>query len=156
MGEELEIEPQSADKKKRTQGRRLPRLTLKNTVELVKAVHDLGGGDPVPRDYALDHIHKNPNSSGSRTLIATTVEYGLIDSNDGKLQLTQLGQQFLEANPNSSQQLHAALDALYLNEYFAAFMTRYEGKALSSDKAAPLYFKQNHSFSEQMLKRFGK
>jgi hypothetical protein len=150
-----EVETQNDDKKDKKQpGKRgLPRLPLQRTLELVRAVYELGYGDAVPRSYALDHLGRKPGGA-SNTLVGAATDYGLLKATDGKLELTDRGRQYADPDSAGTQQLSAALDAIYSDEIFTSFMVRHENKGTVPSDRTAILFLQNQGLSEDDAKSY--
>lgn len=126
-----------------------PRLSLRRTLELPKALYETGEGEQVRRLTVFNKIGKSPDSGPSRTLITTaTTGYGLISGGQSTdfFSLTRRGLIIVGAVPESDP-FEAALDALFDNDIFSSFITRFHTKSLNEEVAVD-YLKTTHRLIE--------
>lgn len=127
-----------------------PRLSLSKSLELISAIYELGEGEEVRRRTVFDKLGKSPDSGPSRFLIiACNSGYGL--STGGYqaeyLGLTELGKQVASAK-DSYTRFIGIYNALFSNEIFAAFVSRFNDKSVPIDEIAIEYLRKNHDLPE--------
>lgn len=126
-----------------------PRTTLSKALELVKAIMELGHGDPVPRLDVYDHLGRKDGGS-TRTLVAAANSgYGLTTGNSGSavLGLTEAGLRIAAAK-NKTERLSAIFDALMANEIYASLVDKYSGRTIPSDGAVVYHLQNSHGLAE--------
>lgn len=123
-------EPQSTNKKR--QGI-FPRLPLKSTLELPRAIYAVGQGEPVRRLMVFDRLGKSAGSGLSRMLIIVSGIYGL--TNGGYqaeyLELTDTGKKIVQ-----SESLESIYEVLFKNDIFSQFMEYWKDKTFPMDDIA--------------------
>ncbi len=103
-----------------------PRATLKNSLQLAKAVDDLGGECSV--ELAADKLNKKV-SGAFHALMGATSKYGLIHSKGGRLTVTQLYRDYKLAYSNEEANRH--LTRAFLSPaLFAGIESKFSGKKL--------------------------
>jgi len=146
------IAPDSSEKGKR-KFCTFPRVSLSETLELLNVIHELGQGEKVRRVAAFVQLNRSPESGASRLLItAASSSYGLIEGGYQAtfLELTERGRQ-LVAPGSEEQRRQAALDALFDNPIFTAYVTRYQGRPLPDDTIGAAYLRDMFSLSESEI-----
>lgn len=151
----LAQEPFSSDgdqeeaKKRWTRGA-FPRLSFSKTLELPQAVFELGEGERVRRLYVFNHLRKSPDSGPSRTLIsAANSGYGIVTGSykSEYLELTELGIKIFNSNKKFNK-YQAIYEALFANEIFSSFTSRFCGKGIPNDEFAIDYLTAKHELQE--------
>jgi len=128
-----------------------PRLSLSKALELVNKIYELGEGEPVRRLTVFDKLNKSADSGPSRALVTVSNGgYGL--TNGGYqaefLSLTDRGKQIASTQDQVSK-FEGIYEALFSNEIFAAFVSRFNNKGVPLDEIALEYLKTNHKLSQE-------
>lgn len=101
-----------------------PRATLKNSLELARAVDGLGGKSSV--EMVADALNKKV-SGAFQALVGSTIKYGLIVSKQGQLETTQLYRNYKLAY--SEEESASKLSEAFLGvPLFRDIYARFEGK----------------------------
>lgn len=133
-----------------------PRLPLSQAIEFLQAIFVEGEGEPVRRLTLFDRLKKKPDSGPSRMLV--TVSSGGYGLTTGSYQADYLGiterGRRIAAPKNELDKFEAIYDALFANSIFAAFVARFNQRAMPNEEVATDYLKQNHGLSESDAKAF--
>lgn len=132
--------PEPSSKNKRKRGV-FPRLSLKKTLELPRAIYSIGQGEPVRRVKVFDHLGKSAGSGPSRNLVTVSGMYGL--TNGGfqaeYLEITDLGKK-LAVN----EDMAVIYEILFKNDIFSKFIEYWKDKV----------FPENDIASDWLLRTF--
>lgn len=141
--------PITTEQKRRSPGvKGLHRVTLKSALDIPRAVYEIGGGDPVPRAIALDHLGRVAKSGASDQLVGASNYYGLTRSRGNNLELTERGFALMQSEIDELARTRLLHDALFSNDIFAALVARYADKTFPMDKSALLYLTATHNLNE--------
>ncbi len=141
-----------ADKGKASRGI-FQRVSLRKTLELPQAIYSLGDGAPVRRRSVFEKLGRSADSGTSRTLVTTSGGYGLTKGayNAEHLALTELGKEIVSTSDDALG-IKLAHDVLFSNTLFAAFVTRFNDKAINNDEIGIDYLRADHKMSEDDAK----
>lgn len=103
-----------------------PRATLKNSLELARAVDDLGGKATI--ELAADRMEKKV-SGAFRALVSAAAKYGLVVSKQGLLTLTPLYREQKLAYSDEEAKARLA-DAFFHVPLFSDVYARFNGREL--------------------------
>lgn len=123
-----------------------PHLPLKKAIELAKAIHDIGQGEPVIRIKVFDQLGKSPDSGPSRTLVVASGSYGLTQGGyqADHLKLTEVGKILVTTNPQLKK-YETIYNILFGNEIFSSFIEYWKNKVMPVDDIASDWFVRNHN-----------
>jgi len=130
-----------------------PRVPLAETLPLLEAIQEMGQGERVRRVNIFIQLNQSPESGASRMLISSANSgYGLIDGGYQAtfLELTERGRQMIRP-VYDEQKRAAALDALFSNSIFSAFLSRFKGRPLPDDTTAASYLRDMFALSESEI-----
>ncbi len=121
-----------------------PRLSLKKSLELSKAIYKLGQGEPIRRLNIFDSLGKSAESGSSRSLVTNSSAYGLTKGGyqADYLELTEKGKMLISIN-EERKKYEVAYDILFANDLFSGFIEYWKNKQLPSDEIAPDWFVRN-------------
>src|SRR6185312_16278708 len=120
---------------------------------LLEAIQEMGQGERVRRVNIFIQLNQSPESGASCMLISSANSgYGLIDGGYQAtfLELTERGRQMIRP-VYDEQKRAAALDALFSNSIFSAFLSRFKGRPLPDDTTAASYLRDMFALSESEI-----
>ncbi|MFN8511839.1 MAG: hypothetical protein U0841_04455 [Chloroflexia bacterium] len=129
-----------AAKTKRAQGI-FPRLSLTKALELPRTIYEMGEGEPVRRLSVFDRLNRKPDSGPSRTLVAVcNTGYGLTTGSAvaERMEVTERGKALVAASDQATR-LNAAYDALFSNDIFSTFVSRFANRSMPNDEVGRDY-----------------
>lgn len=141
-------ETQSPNKKRKGI---FPRLPLKKTLELPKAIYAVGQGEQVRRLKVFDHLGKKPESGPSRLLVSVSTIYGLtVGGYQAEyLELTEIGRKLAE-----NENITLIFDVLFKNEIFSEFIEYWKDKAVPMDDIAIDWLQRKFNLNSEDAKSF--
>lgn len=105
-------------------GMRLPRVHLKNVVELLEKAYEHGRSPSITQVAAA--VNQTLNSGAFRTRMAAAAHFGLLTPARGRVQITELGMRALD----EEQRPAALVDAWMQVPIFKSLFNRFDGNRL--------------------------
>lgn len=127
-----------------------PRLSLFKTLELSKAIYEIGEGELVRRLIIFDRLGKSPESGSSRMLVIASSMYGLTKGSyqAEHLELTDIGRSLSSLSPDSKKYIEVVYNILFDNNLFSEFMDYWKNKSLPSDEIATDWLVRTYGLSD--------
>jgi hypothetical protein len=118
-------EPQKGEKAERGRSRiEWPYYSLDEASKLAKGIFDLGGSCQI--DQLAGHLNQTATGGGFRLKVQASRTFGLVNSSQGQLTLTDLGSEIVD--PDGDRQAKA--DAFMKVPLYSAIYEQFKGKTL--------------------------
>lgn len=139
--------------KKERNVRPYPANSLEASVEIAKAIHEKGGGQPLDRIMLAKAIGRTPASSAFRSLVTSSAKYGLTEGNynSPEIKITNLGEALVAAT-TPEEKSGALMEAALKPAVFRKFYTDLDGKKLPENEYAENILRRKYNVPAELCK----
>ena len=123
-----EVDKKSKKSKNKPRSRLYPRYHLEHAVNFAKAVYDLGGRS-ISKEAVAQKIGKATNNSAFIGRVSSARQFGLINMQNGKISVTEIGQRVLYPKGSQDRQV-ALIQAFSMPSLYKDLINNYNGKVL--------------------------